>query len=107
MSFQKIGNVIQDRAKPVSPPAWKVAAENDEYAARCERRLAELANKPQCDEHGQVIYHCRACKDMQWLRADVPFNHPLFGKVRLCLCSPQFATYGARWFAPSELYHLG
>lgn len=108
MAFQKVGDILHgDRAQPYAPRTARIAPENDEQQAAALRRLDELAGQPLLDERGQVIYHCRACKDMKWLRADVPYNHPLFGKVRMCPCSSQFDLYGGRWFAPGDLFHRG
>ncbi len=30
--------------------------------------------------------HCPVCKDAGWLRSDVPFGHPMFGKIVRCAC---------------------
>ncbi len=93
----------EDSAKPVGPKPFRYAAENEEQSAYTARRLRELAGKPLIME-GRLICRCAVCLDRHWLRADVPFGHRLFGKLRMCPCNSQYAQFGDRWYTVRELH---
>lgn len=62
-----------------------------------EAQLQRVAGKPHIVNNRRVHF-CTACEDKGWLRADVPVDHKLFGKKRLCPCNAQYKEFGAKWF---------
>lgn len=43
---------------------------------------------------------CKTCKGARWLRNDVPYGHPLFGKITKCPCSTGLVSNDI----PSDVY---
>lgn len=100
--FRRISSVIDEWMKPQpkrEQVVWKVAAENPEEAARRERALMAKVNQPVLGPAGNVIYKCAACRDLGFLKDNVPINHPHFGKVRVCPHREDYARWGNEWFS--------
>lgn len=104
--MRKLADYIRDLPKEpfelrdeptVRTPKVLYYPDNPEEVARSETRLKAEAGQPELKPDGTRLYHCKLCKDMHYLRADVPVGHKLFGRVRPCPCHPEYATRGATW----------
>ncbi len=97
--MQRVGEVIAERSRPrppvVAPPPL---AEDEEYRAQVLRRIRELAGKPVYRDDGSLQYRCGVCRDMRWLKVDVPVGHKLFGRVTMCACHAKYQQFGGQWF---------
>ncbi len=96
--MQRVGEVIAAGRTPPPPVVLAPPAEDEEYRARVERQMRELASKPVYREDGSVKYRCGACLDLHWLKVDVPVGHKLFGRVRMCACHAKYQQFGGQWF---------
>lgn len=96
--FRRLRDIMHEGLGPKpSAVIYKPTPDVPEYDAASARKLEERVNRPVYGRDGQLLYHCAACHDMHFLKSDVPLGHPLFGCVRLCPCSEQFAEHGAAW----------
>ena len=71
-----------------------------------ETQGCELGGEEQIGEDGSPgVYGCVRCHGSGYLRADVPYGHPQFGKAQACVCTQERRKAQRRQFL-LELSHL-
>ena len=83
---------ISEGLKPAETPRPSRDFRNEHELAEIEQAIRTQAGIKTANGN------CGACRGMQWLRADVPLSHKLFGKIRCCVCNPQYEQFGGVWF---------